>query len=334
MPAFEHRRRRDERDSPQTLYPAPAIGQPRLRSEADQRRPMTAKPNAAAPGQTLGTAKAADMAKKIIDEVSPFFHASGSLYPDVLWKLFHEHQDARARVSVETGCGLSTLLLSNLSERHTAFTLPLGDSLQNTQNHPYLRPETTKFVVGPSQVMVPKWQFSDPVDFALIDGPHAYPFPDLEYYFIYPHIRPGGVLVVDDIHIPTIHRLYEFLRDDEMWEHRGDARTTAFFRRTASPIFDPLGDNWPGQRFNRRRFAAHEALEAVFGAGWYQAEFGVPRPDAPTIAPVIAPVAAGPDPRDAEIAALRAEVAALKTSTTWRATRPLRDAVDWARRRK
>lgn len=285
---------------------------------------MTAGPNTMAPGQAMGSAKPADIARKIIDEVSPFFHESGSLYPDVLWKLFAEHQDARARVSVETGCGLSTLLLSNLSERHTAFTLPYGDSLQNTQAHPYLRSGTTKFVIGPSQVMVPRWQFSDPVDFALIDGPHAYPFPDLEYYFLYPHIRAGGVLVIDDIHIPTIQRLYEFLRDDEMWEHRGDARTTAFFRRTASPVFDPLGDNWPGQRYNRRRFAAHEALTPLLGAGWYQAEFGAPRPNAPLT---------GPDPRDQEVAALRAEVAALRASTTWRATRPLRQAVDWARRR-
>ncbi len=72
-----------------------------------------------------------------------------------------------------------------------------------------------------------------------------------------------------------------------------------------------------------------EALTPLRGAGWYQAEFGRPAPDAPVTVPV-----AGPDPRDAEIEALRAEVAALKASTTWRATRPLRDAVDWARRRK
>lgn len=312
MAAFKHGRLHDDHNS---LIPSPA-----RRSEAGQRRPMNAKPN--------GTVPVHAVAKKIIDEVSPFFHESGSLYPEVLWKIFEEHQDARARVSVETGCGLSTLLLSHLSDRHTAFTLPYGDSLQNTQNHPYMRSETTKFVIGPSQVMVPKWQFSDPVDFALIDGPHAYPFPDLEYYFIYPHIRPGGVLVIDDIHIPTVRNLYEFLRDEEMWEHRGDARTTAFFRRTASPVFDPLGDNWPGQRYNRRHFAAHEALTPLRGTGWYQAEFGRSAPDAPAVVPV-----AGPDPRDGEIAALRAEVAALKASTTWRATRPLRNAVDWARRR-
>ncbi len=319
MPASKHGRPRDDHES---------LVLPILAQRLDGlRRPMTAKPNGAAPGQVNG------IVRKIIDEVSPSFHASGSLYPDVLWKIFEEHQDAKARVSVETGCGLSTLLLSNMSERHTAFTLPHGDSLQNTQNHPYMQPATTKFVIGPSQVMVPKWQFSDPVDFALIDGPHAYPFPDLEYYYIYPHIRTGGVLVIDDIHIPTIHRLYEFLRDDEMWEHRGDARTTAFFRRTASPIFDPLGDNWPGQKYNRRHFASHEALTPLLGPGWYQAEFGVPRPGAPVSVPVSAPAAA-PDRRDLEIAALRAEVAALKSSTTWRATRPLRNAVDWTRRKK
>jgi hypothetical protein len=125
---------------------------------------------------------------------------------------------------------------------------------------------------------VPKWSFADPLDFVLLDGPHAYPFPDLEYYYIYPHIRKGGVLVVDDIHIPSIHRMYEFLRDDEMWEHCSDVRTTSFFRRTDKPIFDPLEGNWPNQRYNRRRFASPEALESTFGPGWYQSEFGIPGP--------------------------------------------------------
>jgi hypothetical protein len=47
---------------------------------------------------------------QIIDEVSPFFHSSGSLYPDVLWKIVEEHHAANACISAETGCGLSTLI--------------------------------------------------------------------------------------------------------------------------------------------------------------------------------------------------------------------------------
>ncbi len=66
---------------------------------------------------------------EIIEKVSPSFHSSGALYPDVLWKIVEEHGIAKAHVSAETGCGLSTLILSHLSERHTAFTLHHGDSL-------------------------------------------------------------------------------------------------------------------------------------------------------------------------------------------------------------
>jgi len=286
---------------------------------------MIAKPPVFMPDRSTARNRSTAIVKKIIEEVSPTFHASGSLYPEVLWKIFEEHQTVKARISMETGAGLSTLLLSNLSERHTAFTLPYGDTLQNTQNHPYLRPGSTNFVIGPSQVMVPKWQFSETLDLALIDGPHAYPFPDLEYYFIYPHIRAGGVLVIDDIHIPTINRLYEFIRDDEMWEHRGDVRTTAFFRRTVSPVFDPFGDNWPSQKFNRRHFTPQEALVPLFGAGWYQSEFGTPGPST---------AFAAPDPRDMENAELRMQIATLRASTSWRMTRPLRDAVDWVRRKR
>ncbi len=263
--------------------------------------------------------------RKIIEEVPTTFHSHGSLHPDVLRRIAHEHKRVHARVSIETGCGLSTLVLSHLSDRHTAFVSPQGDSLQNTQNSPYLRSSATNFAIGPSQIMIPKWQFADPLDFVLLDGPHAYPFPDLEYYYTYPYIRKGGMLVVDDIHIPSIHGMYEFLRDDEMWEHCGDVHTTSFFQRTDRPIFDPLGGDWVSQRFNRRRFASQEALEPLFGHGWYQSEFGTPGPAVMTTAV---------DGRDVTITELSAQISALKKSSSWRITSPLRAAADWLRRKK
>jgi hypothetical protein len=46
----------------------------------------------------------------------------------------------------------------------------------------------------------------------LLDGPHGYPFPDMEYYFFYPHIKPRGHLVIDDIQIPSIGRMTDILQ--------------------------------------------------------------------------------------------------------------------------
>ena len=79
-------------------------------------------------------------------------------------------------------------------------------------------------------------------------------FPELEYYYVYPHLREGALLVVDDIHIPTIHRLHTFLAEDAMFELVHVERTTAFFRRTGAPVFSPYGDGWEHQAYNRTRF--------------------------------------------------------------------------------
>ncbi len=100
----------------------------------------------------------------------------------------------------------------------------------------------------------------------LLDGPHAYPFPDLEYYFLYPHLSAGALLIVDDIHIPTVHNLFKFLTADAMFDLEATARSTAIFRRTDSPLFDPYGDGWWLQRFNRRvllRYAWRQRLKQL-----------------------------------------------------------------------
>ena len=157
--------------------------------------------------------------------------------------------------SMETGCGKSTILLSNLSTVMSC--LPTRqESLQ--RQHRLLRevPHSSRdhdLGVGRNQAHPAPVQFRTD-RFALLDGPHGYPFPELEYYYVYPHLRAGAVLVVDDIHIPTVFRLYSFLVEDEMFELLHVERTTAFFRRTDAPTFSPLGDGWELQAYNRRRF--------------------------------------------------------------------------------
>jgi hypothetical protein len=93
-----------------------------------------------------------------------------------------------------------------------------------------------------------------PLDFALIDGPHGYPFPELEYYYIYPHLRAGAWLIVDDTHIPTVARMIDVLKKDSMFHLDRFVKTTAFFQRTNAPIFPPTHDGWWTQGYNKKHF--------------------------------------------------------------------------------
>jgi methyltransferase family protein len=156
--------------------------------------------------------------------------------------------------SIETGAGKTTLLLSHLSDRHTVFALDFGDSVRQTLESELLNRDHIEFVNGPTQTTLLEYTFTDPLDFVLIDGPHGYPFPELEYWAVYRHIRQGGLLVVDDIHIPTIHSMFRFLKEEPMFELLEIVGTTAFFRRTAAPTFDPYCDGWYLQEFNKARF--------------------------------------------------------------------------------
>ncbi|PPC97908.1 MAG: methyltransferase [Methylocystis sp.] len=159
--------------------------------------------------------------------------------------------------SAETGCGKSTIFFSRIAERHKVFCFDdrgqKASSVDYFMNCPATRPDRLDLVFGPTQLTLPRHEDHVRYDLVLIDGPHGFPFPELEYYYFYPHLKTDGLLVVDDIHIPTISRLADFLSEDQMFEKVEFVGSTAIFRRTDAPVFDPLGDGWWLQAFNRRR---------------------------------------------------------------------------------
>jgi len=62
------------------------------------------------------------------------------------------------------------------------------------------------------------------------------------------------VLILDDIHIPSIYRMFEILREDAMFELLRRDGNTAIFRRTEAPTFPPTADGWWEQGYNAARF--------------------------------------------------------------------------------
>lgn len=199
-----------------------------------------------------------DVLKKIL-QIQTVLHAAGTVSSDALTALAkHASSRPRIRRSVETGCGATSLLLSHLSEHHTVFALDAGGSVSNVRRSPLLREGVVSFVEGPSQRTLPQHPFKEKLQLAVIDGPHAYPFPDLEYYCLYPHLEAGALLVLDDIHIRSINNLFHFLCSDEMFRLDEVVRATAFFTRTEAPAFDPLGDGWQQQRYNARTLLRYD----------------------------------------------------------------------------
>ncbi len=190
-----------------------------------------------------------------IVQAAPSLHRAGTFSTVALNAIFHHASQNRIAHSAETGSGASTLLFSHLSDRHLAFALDDGtESIRAVQTSPLLRPGIVTFVEGPTQLTLPAHRFDSRLQLVLIDGPHGYPFPDLEYYYLYEHLDEGALLIVDDIHIRSINNLFEFLRADDMFDLTEVVESTAFFRRTGASTFSRLGDGWWTQGYNRRDF--------------------------------------------------------------------------------
>jgi glycosyltransferase involved in cell wall biosynthesis len=186
------------------------------------------------------------------------WHGAGTVGRNVLLAIVH-HARALGVIqnSVETGSGKTTLLLSHLSNNHRVFAVDAGQSISRVKSSPLLAENTVTYVEGPTQRTLPKFEFVDRYQLVLLDGPHGYPFPDLEYYYLYPALDTGGLLIIDDIRIPSVGRMFDIIAADDMFETLEVVDgNTAFLRRTDAPLVDPESDGWWLQGYNASYYTA------------------------------------------------------------------------------
>lgn len=195
-------------------------------------------------------------------------HAAGAFVTAVLRRL-EQILPASIENSAETGCGKSTILFSNISKRHKVFAFDDQNlehsSVRYFRECPLTKLDRVEAIFGATQKTLPDYHQHPAYDVVLLDGPHGYPFPDLEYFFFYPHIKPGGYLIVDDVAIPSIGRMADFLAEDEMFDLVEIIYFTAVFRRTSAPTFSPYADGWWEQRYNRRRISPKREIHLADG---------------------------------------------------------------------
>ncbi len=195
-----------------------------------------------------------------LEKLPPDWHGSGLITVAAL-RAIARHASPGVASSAETGSGRSSLLLSHLSADHTIFSVDGAGSLSRVRTSPLLRAETVSIVEGASQLTLPEFNPRQPLELVLLDGSHAYPVPEIDYFHLFPHLAVGGLLIVDDIHIPTIRNMFRFLKEDDMFTLVEVAGHTAFFRRTSASTFDRLFGNWFDQKYNARHFPPIERLK-------------------------------------------------------------------------
>ena len=169
--------------------------------------------------------------------------------------------------SVETGCGGSTIVLSHASDRHIAFAIEGTDrTIGDLRQQEDLRAENVIFVEGETKDTLPRYAFDGALDLVLLDGPHAYPLPQVEFAYLFPRIRIGGWLVLDDIQIPSVYELFRFLKQESTVRLEEVVVRTAFFRRVSTAEHGP--DGWTLQGMNRHtilRYSWRDRLRRLLG---------------------------------------------------------------------
>jgi predicted O-methyltransferase YrrM len=151
--------------------------------------------------------------------------------------------------TLETGAGASTIVFAARGARHEAITPSAEEAGRITAEceRRGISTENLTFRIGSSADVLTTWE-PRPLDFVLVDGAHAFPYPALDWWFLAPHLKPGGLLLLDDAYMPPVAAVVEHLRESSAWRLEAPASfRTAVARKLADEV--PEGE-WKGRRMN------------------------------------------------------------------------------------
>ena len=151
---------------------------------------------------------------------------------DILLRFIDECVSEGSR-TIETGAGMSTLAFA--IKRCTHFAIApdahLWETIRIYAENANIAVTKVNFVTGYSQDILPCFE-EDGFDVALIDGDHGFPLPFIDWFYLAPKLKVGGLLIIDDIQIWTGRTLKQFLSCEPDWHPERDLLPrTAVFRK-------------------------------------------------------------------------------------------------------
>ncbi|MFN7118499.1 MAG: class I SAM-dependent methyltransferase [Saprospiraceae bacterium] len=173
--------------------------------------------------------------------------ASFATSPKVL-HFIHDHTKP-GMTTLETGSGYSTIAFALAGSKHiciTPFTEESG-RIKQYCNKIGLQPNITFLAASSDQILPDQNVIPAQLDFVFIDGAHRFPFACIDFHYTESKLPVGGIMGVDDIDMPSVKVLYDFIRREKEWELIEKIKGTAFFRRIKPT--EPLMD-WQAQQMN------------------------------------------------------------------------------------
>jgi hypothetical protein len=180
----------------------------------------------------------------------PRLHGAGDDYFGLAWPALEwlERNVSAGMTTLETGSGASSIVFAASGAQHTVIS-PAPDEHDRIKawcaEHG-ISTERVTFVPESSDVALGAGD--GPLDLALLDGAHLFPFPALDWFHTSRRLKVGGRVVLDDANLPSVNMVVRFLRSSPSWELEGAiSYRTVCFRK----LDDEVGYDSIGQRFDR-----------------------------------------------------------------------------------
>jgi predicted O-methyltransferase YrrM len=176
-------------------------------------------------------------------------------------------------LTLETGCGLSTLVFALAGCSHTAI-VPNEKHIEETRNVAKklgINLNSVTFIPQRSELYLPTLASAHKLDTILIDGGHAFPIPIIDWYYTQGRLKEMGFLIIDDVHLKAVSVLYDFLKLQPEWQKVEQYRKTTIFQKIADIHYDYEWDFWRTQPYNT-------SFKAKLGQFLTSIRFGLKRP--------------------------------------------------------
>ena len=204
----------------------------------------------------------------------PGLHGAGDEYWGLAWAALGWLEDnvTAGMATLETGSGSSTLVFAAAGAEHEAVTPDAAEEerIRRECERRGIDSSSVRFRIGPSHEVLPRLE-PRPLDLVLLDGAHGFPYPVLDWWYVAPRVRVGGLVLLDDAYMPPVRVVVDALREQPAWEV-----AAAIGQRTVAvrKVLDDLPPwDWRGERLGGRmsfgylppaRRAAASARQRVF----------------------------------------------------------------------